>query len=426
MKENKTDALSIPLWDGGVRRSALTQRIGTARSTAFERRLIHRMWEALGQPRVGIELWDGYTVAVGSPNLRINDRGALWRLLVNPDLHFGDDYSVGRLDVDGPLETFLNEIYRTLPEDFPIGGVLGAGFISWLYRARENSLAGSRHNIAHHYDIGNDFYKLWLCDELVYTCAYYATPQLTLAEAQVAKMEHICRKLRLRPGETVVEAGCGWGALSRHMAKRYGVKVKAFNISEEQVREARSRAKAEGLDGQVEFVLDDYRNIGGSFDAFVSVGMLEHVGVNHYRNLGAVIDRVLARNGRGLVHSIGKNYAGPMNPWIEKRIFPGAYPPTLREMMEIFEPHHFSVLDVENLRLHYARTLEHWLEAFETRTDQVRAMFDEHFVRAWRLYLAGSIASFESGSLQLFQVLFTRQDNNEVPWTRTHLYPGEE
>jgi cyclopropane-fatty-acyl-phospholipid synthase len=172
----------------------------------------------------------------------------------------------------------------------------------------------------------------------------------------------------------------------------------------------------------VEYVLDDYRNIDGEYDVFVSVGMLEHVGKRDYITLGKVIDGCLKPEGRGLVHSIGRISPGPMNAWIERRIFPGAYPPSLQEMMDIFEPYSLSILDVENLRLHYAKTLEHWLQRFEQHSEAIQQMMDEEFVKAWRLYLAGSIAAFRVGELQLYQVLFTRNTNNDLPWSRSHLY----
>jgi cyclopropane-fatty-acyl-phospholipid synthase len=236
-------------------------------------------------------------------------------------------------------------------------------------------------------------------------------------------MDHVCRKLRLSAADSVVEAGCGWGTLALHMAGRYGAKVRAFNISREQLEFARRRARQQGLERRVEFVEDDYRNISGSYDAFVSVGMLEHVGREHYPSLGRVVRGALTMNGRGLIHSIGRNRPGTLHPWIERRIFPGAYAPSPAEMMQIFEPSSLSVLDVENLRLHYALTLRHWLERYEARTAEVRAMFDESFVRMWRLYLAGSIAAFETGTLQLFQVLVTTQSNNDLPLTREYMYP---
>jgi cyclopropane-fatty-acyl-phospholipid synthase len=218
-----------------------------------------------------------------------------------------------------------------------------------------------------------------------------------------------------------VEAGSGWGGLARYLARHYGVKVRSYNISAEQVAYARERARREGLDDEVEYVEDDYRNITGSYDVFVSVGMLEHVGVNHYPVLGRTIDGCLKDDGRGLIHSIGQDHPRPLNEWIESYIFPGAYPPTLREMMDIFEPVGLSVADVHNLRPHYAQTLRHWRERFDAHAGQVTEMFDEDFVRAWRLYLCGSIAAFTEGQLQLFQVLFRRPECRNLPMTRDHM-----
>jgi cyclopropane-fatty-acyl-phospholipid synthase len=289
---------------------------------------------------------------------------------------------------------------------------------------QSNSLRGSRHNIHRHYDIGNDFYKLWLDPQLVYTCAYYPTPSATLEEAQIAKMDYVCRKLRLQPGETVIETGCGWGALSLYMAREYGVSVKAYNISHEQIAFARERAQQEGLSHRVEFIEDDYRNVTGKFDVFVSVGMLEHIGVANYHGLGRIIHRLIGDSGRGFLHFIGRNYPTPLSRWIRKRIFPGACPPSLRQVADIFEPMNFSVLDVENLRLHYAETLRHWLRRVDQAADRVAAQFDPSFVRAWRLYLASSAAAFTTGHMQLFQVVFASSQNNTIPWTRDYIYAG--
>jgi len=232
-------------------------------------------------------------------------------------------------------------------------------------------------------------------------------------------MALVCRKLQLRPGQRVVEAGCGWGALALYMARHHGAYVRAFNISREQIGYARERARAEGLADRVEFVEDDYRNMRGTFDVFVSVGMLEHVGLAQYGALGAAIDRVLTPDGRGLLHFIGRNRPMMLNPWIRKRIFPGAYPPALGEVFDrVLQPAGLSVLDVENLRLHYARTLEHWLRRFDAARGEIVRMFDEPFVRAWRFYLAGSQAAFAAGTMQLFQIVFARGTTNEMPWTR--------
>jgi cyclopropane-fatty-acyl-phospholipid synthase len=297
------------------------------------------------------------------------------------------------------------------------------GLAALFRRPRPTHAQASRDNIYHHYDIGNDFYRLWLDREhLAYTCAYFARPEMSIEEAQTAKFEHVCRKVRLSPEMVVVEAGCGWGGLAIYMAKRHGVRVRAYNISREQIAFARERARREGLEDRVEFIEDDWRNAKGPCDAFVSVGMLEHVGRKNYRELGRVIDRCLTDHGRGLIHTIGQNQSLPFSPWIERRIFPGAYAPTLGEMMEIFAPQDFSVLDVENLRLHYAETLRHWLKRFDDHQDEVRRMFDETFIRSWRMYLAGSIAAFEASYYQLFQVVFNRANCNDVTMTREQLY----
>ena len=338
--------------------------------------------------------------------MSIADRRTLARLLFSPEIAFGDGYTDGRIVVDGDLVQLMEHVIRLMRLTRPEGWWRRMSS-RWLQRVQANTVAGSARNIHHHYDLTTDFYRLWLDSRLVYTCAYFPSPSVSLEQAQIAKMDHVCRKLQLQPGETVVEAGCGWGALALHMAKNYGVKVKAFNISREQILVARSLAATEGLSGRVEFIEDDYRNISSRCDVFASVGMLEHVGIENYRELGRIIHRTIGDSGRGLLHFIGRNRPGmTFSPWIRKRIFPGAYTPALREMTDLLEPWDFSVLDVENLRLHYARTLEHWLSRFEAATPQITRMFGPEFVRAWRLYLAGSTAAFRVGTLQLFQVAF--------------------
>jgi cyclopropane-fatty-acyl-phospholipid synthase len=399
--------------------------------SAPERTALHRALALLGNPPIELVLWNGEVVNTGHATpvarLRILHRSLLLRLLYRPDLYFGEAYSHGEIEVEGDLVKLLEyvdpleqrgarrRLWERLKLKFPL--------------LDPHTLARTHSNIHHHYDISNAFYQLWLDQELVYTCAYFPTAAASLEEAQQAKMEYVCRKLRLKPGETVVEAGCGWGALARYMAKHYGVKVRAYNISHEQIAYARERARLEGLDGKVEFIEEDYRAIDGCYDAFVSVGMLEHVGKAQYGKLGSLIDRCLSPRGRGLLHSIGRDRPMPLNAWIEHYIFPGAYPPALIEMLEVLEPGGFSVLDVENLRPHYVCTLEHWLNRYEGATDTVRQMFDETFVRSWRFYLACAIAGFRTGSLQLFQIAFNRAGMNDVPWTRRYLYseslPGE-
>jgi cyclopropane-fatty-acyl-phospholipid synthase len=367
-----------------------------------------------------VTLWNGeqFRTSAQSPHavITLPDRATLWRLCRSPSMTFGDEYTAGRIRVEGDLVEFcrtIEQAWAALPRK-PLSR-----------RPRPNTVARSRDNVYHHYDLGNDFYRLWLDQELAYTCAYFRTPDVSLEQAQRDKFDHVCRKLRLEPGQTVVEAGCGWGGLALHMARNYGVRVKAYNISREQIAFARQRAAAEGLDRQVEFIEADWRTIEGRFDAFVSVGMLEHVGPENYRELGEVIQRTLKSDGMGLIHTIGRNLSQPVDAWTERRIFPGSFVPTLVEMMEIFEAGSFSVLDVENLRLHYARTVEHWLDRFDRHVATIRDMFGERFVRMWRLYLAASSTTFEAGNMQLFQVVFSHSRNNKIPRTREHLYQLE-
>jgi cyclopropane-fatty-acyl-phospholipid synthase len=387
--------------------------------SAIDRWIVSRLGKLLGDSPIKIALWNEPDIAPreGSVVVRILDSGALWQLLVHPDLHFGDLYSAGRIEVRGDLQLLLAAAYRFTDQHSTLRALVARG------RKIAPDLSESRRNIHHHYDIGNEFYTLWLDREaLQYTCAYYADPRMTIEQAQQAKMHHVCRKLRLRAGERVVEAGSGWGGFALFMAKNYGVKVRSFNISREQVISARDWAKRQGLEHAVEFVEDDYRNVAGTYDAFVSIGMLEHVGAGNYPELGQLMRRAITPEGRGLVHSVSRDKPAALNAWIDKRIFPGAYPPSLREMVDLFEPNDLSVLDVENIRLHYAKTLEGWLERYEENIDKVRAMFDETFVRAWRLYLSGSITAFVTGKLQVFQVLFARAGANGIPWTRAHVY----
>ena len=393
--------------------------------STLDGRVVSWIMKRVGNPRVMVRLWNGHEfyVSDGTPVacLEFRDRRVLPQLLMSTAFGFGECYSRGLMEVHGNFLAFANEITRALAT-VSYQNHLWSKFRSQLGAFQRNTLSRSRHNVHHHYDLGNDFYKLWLDQRLVYTCAYFEHPAATLDEAQVAKLDHVCRKLQLRPGQDVIEAGCGWGALAMHMAEYYGVNVKAYNNSREQVAYARQEAQRRRLDSKVEFIEDDYRSVRERCDVFVSIGMLEHVGLRNYRTLGELIQRSLKPNGIGLIHAIGRSHPRPTDAWIRKRIFPGGHIPSLSEMAALFEPFRFSVLDVENLRMHYARTCRAWLENFENVQDEVRDMYDEEFVRAWRLYLAGSAAGFESGTLQLFQVLFAPRGNNNVPWSRQYQY----
>ena len=427
---NPDGVSGIPLPDccGSFRRGVRAvdvesrQHVG---AETVERRVVRWIMSQAGNPRLSVRLWNGDEFPVTDERpvacMEFRKRRAVYEMLRAPSVGFGECYSKGLIEIHGDFPTFIDEVTAsaTAKRD---GRYLVPKIRSQLYGFRSNTLPRSHDNVYHHYDLGNDFYKLWLDERMVYTCAYYDTPDATLAEAQVAKLDHVCRKLGLRPGQTVIDAGCGWGALALHMAEHYGVNVNAYNISADQVSYAREQAAEKGLDDRVTFHKQDYRSIDERCDAFVSIGMLEHVGAAYYRTLGNLIRRCLKPEGFGLIHSIGRSHPAKTDAWIVKHVFPGGHIPSLSEMMRVFEPQRFSILDVENLRPHYARTCSEWLNNFEAVADKVAEAYGEEFVRMWRLYLAGSAAGFEAGTLQLFQVLFTPHGNRPVPWTRRYQY----
>ncbi len=391
--------------------------------------LLHRLYSSLGNPQIRITMGDSLQVSPSTAfpvaTIAIQDRRTLLQLSLDPQLGFGDAYTAGRVTLEGSLVATLETVFRSMSaiESYTWYSKLVSPLLAFLQR---NSMRGARKNAHRHYDLDAEFFRLWLDSQLVYSGAYFSSPSLTLEDAQIAKMDYICRKLNLQPGERVVDIGCGWGALAFHMAHHYGAKVQAVSNSHEQIIWARRRSGELCLTHQVEFIEDDYRNISTPCDAIVSVGMLEHVGARQYHDMGRVIQRVLDSAGRGLIQTIGLNQPHPFNLWTRKRVFPGTYAPTLRQAMDLFEPGDFTVLDVENLRPHYARTLEHWLERFENSSAKVAEMFGTDFVRLWRLYLAGALAGFSSGSLQHFQILFARKASQRIPVTRAPLYATEQ
>ena len=415
--------------DQGISRSRTTtgQRVNR-----LDRWLAAQVQRTMHPAGIRLVLWEGTTPYTSSRrslgDILVGDRRTLFGLAFNPDLWFGEAYMAGRLSVRGPMREIFEALSRAALSDPSWRDRIRAAVAFAHSLTFANSLNSARRNVHHHYDLGNDFYERWLDRELVYTCAYFASPEVSLEEAQRAKLDLVCRKVRLRSGETVVEAGCGWGALALHMARHYGVRVKAFNVSREQLLWARERAAREGLSSRVEFIDDDYRNVRGSCDVFISVGMLEHIGFRHLTSLSDVLRRTLKRQGgRGLLHFIGRDVRRPLNAWIRRRIFPGGYPPTLADVTtRVLGPSGMSVLDVENLRLHYARTLALWGERYAAAKDDVRARFGIEFARAWELYLAGSEAAFATGWMQLFQIVFAPRETAPPSWTRSdaHELPG--
>lgn len=389
----------------------------------FDRTCLGWLASRLAGAACELRLWDGsgVTCSEGAPvaTVTIRDRKTLWKLLWQPDLGFGEGYMNGTIQLDGDLAVLMESVNRALSSRR-----VASARASRAATAPSSRLASAKTHVRHHYDLGNEFFEWWLDEAMVYTCAYYETPAMTLEAAQEAKLDYVCRKLNLRPGDRVIEAGSGWGALAIHMGRRYGARVRSYNISSEQVAYARDRAAAQGLSDQVTFIDGDFRSIDGECDVFVSIGMLEHIGLDQYAALGGIIDRVLhPDHGRGLLHFIGRSRRMEVSAWTRRYIFPGTYAPVLSEVTgRVLEPWNLSVLDVENLRLHYAATLRDWRARFEQASDRVSRMFDDRFVRMWRLYLSGAEASFRTGHSQLFQVTFARPVETAGRLTRQDLY----
>lgn len=343
--------------------------------------------------------------------------------MANAELAFGELYVDGLIaidgdDIDGLLALVLQNLRR---HGFKTGATPPGMRLFEAPRREINDRKRAERNVAHHYDISNELYRVFLDEDLQYSCAYYETGAETLEEAQDAKKELIAAKLCLRPGLSLLDIGCGWGGLALHLARTRGVNVRGITLSQAQLPVARVRAQAQNLAAQAEFVLEDYRETEGAFDRIVSVGMFEHVGCGHYDEFFRQIASLLAEDGVALLHTIGRaDGAGATSPWIDRYIFPGGYIPALSEIMPAVERAGLYVTDIEVWRLHYAYTLRAWRERFEARLDDVRAMFDERFCRMWRFYLAASEAAFRYGGHEVFQIQLARRQD-AVPRTRRYL-----
>ena len=360
--------------------------------------------------------------------IRLHDRKAALDIFRNPRLKFGELYMDGRLTIeDGSMLDLLELVVGAKPWEQGKRAALGKGKAKSLKRFfRRNDLRKSRSNVAHHYDIGNALYALFLDDDLQYSCAYFTDPGNSLEQAQADKKAHIAAKLNLNPGQRVLDIGCGWGGMALYLHKVAGVDVLGVTLSEEQLKVARERAKAAGVSDHVKFELIDYRQLDGRFDRIVSVGMFEHVGAAHYDEFYAKCRELLTDDGVMLLHTIGKlGGAGLPDPFTDKWIFPGYHIPSLSQMCGSSEKVRMIVSDVETLRLHYAYTLRHWLQRATANRAKIEELYDERFFRMWEFYLAGGIVMFESGAACNFQVQYIR-DRNALPITRDYMAEAEE
>lgn len=359
--------------------------------------------------------------------IRVKDRRTASLLALDPAYQLGESFMAGSLEIErGTLDTFMELIGRNLSRR-PGSGSLG--HVRELFArivARTNSLKQAHRNVAHHYDLSEAFYRLFLDKDLQYSCAYFAEAGMSLEQAQAAKKAHIAAKLDLRPGAKVLDIGCGWGGLALTLARTADVDVTGITLSVEQLHVARARASAAGLADRVRFELVDYRQMAGQFDRIVSVGMFEHVGQDHYSDYFGAINRLLADDGVALVHSIGRKDRGPgSDRWTREHIFPGGYIPAASEALVALEATGLWLTDLEVLRLHYAETLRQWRLRAEAKRTEIEAIYDARFYRMWEYYLASCEMSFRFNGLMVFQLQIAR-DIASLPITRGYIAEAEQ
>lgn len=367
--------------------------------------------------------------------MRIKSPSVVRRLLFNPRLGMGEAYMDGAVTVDDDDIMGLVELVRRnnpwenggeIGDPKPLKKMLGR-IIRPLMQL--NSLAKSRSNVAHHYDVSNDFYRLWLDEDMQYSCAYWSGADDTLDQAQLTKKAHIAAKLALQPGQKILDIGCGWGGMALYLNKVAGVEVLGITLSEEQLKLARERAEAAGVSDKVRFELLDYRVLAqrapGTFDRIVSVGMFEHVGVPQFDTFFRACANLLKDDGVMLLHTIGRlGKPGATDAFTRKYIFPGGYIPALSETLAASEKVKLIHSDVEILRLHYALTLREWYARVRANRDAIVAQYGERFFRMWIFYLAGATAAFESGGMCNFQIQYVR-NRRALPTTRDYMAEKE-
>lgn len=367
-------------------------------------------------------------VFAGAPGpnvtMRLSDKSLYHKLVFNPELSAGEAYMDGRMTFENStLRDFLTliSINRIALGSYPVQKVLRRISRQFKRFQQANPVGKAQQNVAHHYDLGNDFYRLFLDQGMQYSCAYFQNPDDTLEQAQRNKLRLLAAKLNLVPGQRVLDIGCGWGELALYLAALCDVEVLGVTLSKEQHEKAQSRAREAGVSDRVRFELKDYREVAGRFDRIVSVGMFEHVGVHHYGEFFAKINDLMDDDGVALIHSIGHmSPPGTASPWLRKYIFPGAYSPALSEVFDVVEQNSLWVTDLEFLRLHYAETLAHWVQRFDANRDKIVAMYDETFARMWEFYLISAEMMFRTGSQLVFHMQLARK-RDAVPIVRDYI-----
>jgi cyclopropane-fatty-acyl-phospholipid synthase len=371
--------------------------------------------------------WDGSVRKFGKGNdftLRFKNREVLRKVLLDTSLGFGEGYMNGEIEVEGDLREVVRIGFMSDPLQEKTRKSLFNSFK--LQLLQRNSKKVDRQSISYHYDLGNDFYQLWLDRKMLYSCAYFKNETDSLEQAQVEKINLCCRKLQLQPNERLLDIGCGWGSLLITAAQQFGIQGVGITLSKEQLAYGRQQIAREGVADRVRLEYLDYRDLAKmnqTFDKVVSVGMFEHVGKANMKNFLENVRTVLRPDGLLLLHTIGKTVEEPTNNWIRKYIFPGCYLPDLGSILRNCTSLGLSFVDCENMRVHYSKTLDYWAERFENNEVRIRSMFDDRFIRMWRFYLTGCSAGFRMGKMHLFQLLFSAGVRNDLPLTRDWMIP---
>lgn len=357
--------------------------------------------------------------------LQIKSNSVYKEAILKGSLGLGEQYMLGNIDIKGDLHKALVTLLTLLKTDK--NRVQESLLFNLIYKLKRLIWTETKNkalkDISAHYDISNDFYQKFLDPTMTYSCAYFEKPSDSLEKAQIQKYEHICRKLLLKPGETLVDIGCGWGGMLIYAAQKYKVRGYGVTLSKNQYEYANKKIEQLKLTNQVKIELKDYRDITGKFDKFVSIGMFEHVTEKYYDDFFRVVENILKPGGVGVLHTIGirANKSAPIDPWYENYIFPGSQLPSTKIIMEYLAKYKFEPQDFENLRLHYALTLKSWIDNYMKHYDDTVKQKGEKFARMWLWYLALSRATFTFGISQLYQFTFTKGNNNEWPLTRKHL-----
>ena len=397
------------------------------------KKILNAVFKRVDGQKFEIEYWDGETQVFNSElksesafKIIFSEKLSLNEIRKSPQLKLAEAYMEEKINFEGDIknliETAGDNVFELMEEikkykvDQP------------LNFQTSDSLAEEEEGVRKHYDLGNDFFKLWQDETMTYSCAYFKDENDELKKAQLQKLDHVLKKLNLKPGERLLDIGCGWGSLALRAAEKYGVGVMGITLSKEQEIEAKKRAAEAGLADKIEIRRQDYRRLAEEeqkFDKIVSVGMFEHVGKDNIPQYFEAVDKMLKNRGLSLLHSITHLKEKPTHPWLQKYIFPWGYIPSLREIVWELPEKNFHLVDVEDIGYHYSLTAERWLDNYEEVSQAVKEKFDDHFYRMWQTFLMGAVFTFRFASTSVHQLLFSKGKNTDLPLTRDYIYQND-